>query len=95
MVGWISEALINSYTKSKVLSGKLPYPECKHELRVCTEIASGKLPGRRDLCLSSELEYVWPNLEICWSSTPDSRPTARDLEISLSSGPQSLKVDDM
>jgi hypothetical protein len=63
----------------KIISGKVPYSECKHELRVRREIMLGKPPGRRDLCINSELDYVWRALDKCWSSTPESRPSAGEL----------------
>lgn len=67
------------------MSGKPPYAESKHELRVCSEIMSGEPPGRRAYC-PPELDDIWPNLKMCWSFAPGSRPKAKELEGTLSRG---------
>ncbi|CAE6465342.1 unnamed protein product [Rhizoctonia solani] len=66
-------------TLFEIISGKLPYFKFKHDLRVQQEILSEKLPGRRDSCLSPELEDFWPVLSQCWSWTPEHRPTVGSL----------------
>ncbi|KAG8788710.1 hypothetical protein FRC12_014283 [Ceratobasidium sp. 428] len=62
-------------TMYEILAEKLPYFEHKHEIKVQRAILAGERPGRCDDSLkNSDVGFLWPIAESCWTPAPEDRP---------------------
>ncbi|KAG8713345.1 hypothetical protein FRC08_013376 [Ceratobasidium sp. 394] len=64
-------------TLFEILSGQLPYSDCKHDIEVVKRIKAGTKPGRQDeQDASTGVLHLWPVIEACWMGDPEQRPSA-------------------
>ncbi|KDN36274.1 hypothetical protein RSAG8_10962, partial [Rhizoctonia solani AG-8 WAC10335] len=71
----------------EIITGKQPYDHIARELAVFGEILKGKLPPRPFHYIptnSKNGEALWSLLLSCWRFNPKERPTAGEVEKSLS-----------
>ncbi|KLO10841.1 kinase-like protein [Schizopora paradoxa] len=79
----------------ELLSGNLPYYQCKSDLQVIPVIIKGGLPSKPDNEHDfGHFDTLWRMCLACWDNDPVERPTATELSYLLSTDPTS-ESDDM
>ncbi|CAE6436762.1 unnamed protein product, partial [Rhizoctonia solani] len=65
-------------TMLEIFTGKVPYPECRHDFVVLKKIESGTLPARPMEVLGDDSKgnLMWELLLSCWRRNPSDRPSA-------------------
>ncbi|KAJ8080052.1 hypothetical protein PM082_016879 [Marasmius tenuissimus] len=59
----------------EILTGLLPFHECKTDAAVMYKLARGKRPSRPEV-LSESFTAVWEMMEVCWEADHSARPSA-------------------
>ncbi|KAG8689995.1 hypothetical protein FRC09_012175, partial [Ceratobasidium sp. 395] len=60
----------------EIVSAKLPYSDCIHDVQIIGKIKEGVAPGAKDDQVVPGLSHLWPVIEDCWTVEPEQRPTA-------------------